>query len=401
MAEPVKIPFLPEYGGFTNAPTTSGLSGVLAGLGITPEEIAALTGSKTTQTGGAAKPSSVEYPRIYSDTEANGKIRDIFKSLLDRDPTAAELNKWRPLLIAAQKKNVSSQTYKIAGGKGVQTTLGGLDENEWLTEQLQADPAYKDELSKIALTPSSIAQKAKDKQLYMDALAAAGKDQSKIQALNQNTAYGLAISGLKNRIQTAADQAGANYDEASLMKWAQEAYDTNQDANPYTFNKFLNNKFSFTGAGYKGEALNNFNTLRDVAIANGIDINKAFGSQLPTWLNDLNKGANIDQYKQMIRDVAKIGMPEKVSKLMDQGIDLKTIYAPYQNMMENVLELPQGSITLDDPTLRAAITSEGEVPLYQFERNLRQDNRWQYTNTAKQEVSSAVNKVLKDFGFQG
>ena len=143
------------------------------------------------------------------------------------------------------------------------------------------------------------------------------------------------------------------------------------------------------------------NALRDTAIANGIDINKAFSSQLPVWLDALNKGANIEDFKNIIRGVAKIGMPEKVAKLMDQGIDLKTIYAPYQNLMENVLQLPRGSVTLDDPTLRAAITSEGEVPLYQFERNLRQDNRWQYTDSARNEVSSAVTKVLKDFGFQG
>ena len=122
---------------------------------------------------------------------------------------------------------------------------------------------------------------------------------------------------------------------------------------------------------------------------------------LPTWLEDLNKGADVESYKKLIRDVAKIGMPEKVAKLMDQGMDLDAIYSPYQSLMENVLELPRGSVTLDDATLRNAITTEGEVPLYQFERDLRKDTRWQFTKQAKDEVSNAVLGILRDFGLQG
>ena len=39
--------------------------------------------------------------------------------------------------------------------------------------------------------------------------------------------------------------------------------------------------------------------------------------------------------------------------------------------------------------------------LYDFKKALRQDNRWQYTGTAKEEVSDAALRVLRDFGFQG
>jgi hypothetical protein len=41
------------------------------------------------------------------------------------------------------------------------------------------------------------------------------------------------------------------------------------------------------------------------------------------------------------------------------------------------------------------------MSLYDFEKMLRKDNRWQYTNQAKEEVSSVAMKVLRDFGFQG
>ena len=246
-----------------------------------------------------------------------------------------------------------------------------------------------------------MAQRARDKAIYDKAIAAAGNDAQKIAQINSSSAYGLTLTTLKDKIQSAFDKVGAMYDEATLASLAKQAYDNNSDASPATFQKFIDSQTKFGTSGFKGEAAGYVNDLAKIAQANGLDLNKAFGSQLPSWLEALNKGANIEDYKKIIRDVAKIGMPEKVAKLMDQGIDLQTIYSPYKNMMESVLELPSGSITMDDPTLRDAITSEGEIPLYQFQRNLRQDSRWQYTNSAKQEVSSAVSKVLKDFGFQG
>ena len=69
--------------------------------------------------------------------------------------------------------------------------------------------------------------------------------------------------------------------------------------------------------------------------------------------------------------------------------------------MASTLELTPDSIDLNDPVLRSAITAEKEVPIYEFERALRKDNRWQYTNTAREEVSNATRKILQDFGFMG
>jgi hypothetical protein len=39
--------------------------------------------------------------------------------------------------------------------------------------------------------------------------------------------------------------------------------------------------------------------------------------------------------------------------------------------------------------------------LYDFEKDLRKDYRWQYTNNAKKEVADSTLRVLQDFGFQG
>ena len=94
-------------------------------------------------------------------------------------------------------------------------------------------------------------------------------------------------------------------------------------------------------------------------------------------------------------------MPQNVASLLDNGVDLEAVYAPYKNLMSAVLEISPETITLNDPVLRSAVAGDKEVPLYEFQRQLRKDPRWQYTNQAKEEVSDVALKVLRDFGFQG
>lgn len=124
-------------------------------------------------------------------------------------------------------------------------------------------------------------------------------------------------------------------------------------------------------------------------------------SQIQGWARRLANGEKLDTINREIRNIAKVGMPDSVKTLMDSGIDLDTIYSPYKKAMATVLEINPETISLDDSILRKAIGPTGEMPIYDFERALRQDGRWQYTNNAKKEVSDAALRVLRDFGFQG
>ena len=69
--------------------------------------------------------------------------------------------------------------------------------------------------------------------------------------------------------------------------------------------------------------------------------------------------------------------------------------------MAALLELTPDSISLDDPLLRSAYSQDKEMSLYDFQRAIRKDPRWQYTDNAREEVSNAALSVLRDFGFQG
>lgn len=141
--------------------------------------------------------------------------------------------------------------------------------------------------------------------------------------------------------------------------------------------------------------------LAKTAAANGLDLNRDFGSSIDGWMKQLSSGTDIETIKGIIRKTARLGMPDRVTTLLDQGVDLDTVYSPYKRIMASVLEINPDTITLNDPTLRSAIGQDKEMTLYEFQRSLRKDPRWQYTNNAREEVSNAALGILRDFGFQG
>jgi hypothetical protein len=382
--------------------SASGLDTLLTGLGISKEEILANL-PKTSTSNKATKPkiTLTKYPSVSSPTQATKIINDVFNSVLKRPATAAEMKKWKPLLKAAQEKNAASQSYKVKGTVGTQATTGGLEEGTWLLLQLSNDPEYADELAKIKFTDPFVIQREQEKALYEEAVTAAGGDANKLAELEASTTYGRGLKDLKDAIETARISAGAELTDDEINTLAQEAYDKGLDRERNSLNAFLDQKFKFTAEGAKGKAGEQLADLQKVAAANGLDLQKAFGAQLPTWLASINKGESIETFKKRIRDVAKIGMPQNIASLIDNGVDLDAIYSPYKNVMASVLEINPESITLNDPVLRSAITGDKELPIYEFQRQLRKDTRWQYTNQAREEVSDVALKVLRDFGFQG
>ncbi len=234
------------------------------------------------QAGGAGTPTI----DISDPTEAATYVRSAFKSVLQRDPTAAEITKYSKALQAAEKRSPK----KTVNG----VTTGGLGSPvEFLTQELQKLPEF---------------------------------------------------------VQKKADKATI----------------TTQ-------------------------------SILGTAKANGVTLNQ---TQLDAFTKRIQDGTDAKIIDNEIRSIAGLGMPEKVQKLLSQGIDLDTVYSPYKNLMASILEVNPDSIDLRDPTLRSAIGPDKETSIYDFEKTLRKDYRWQYTDNAKRDVSNVALKVLRDFGFQ-
>jgi len=141
----------------------------------------------------------------------------------------------------------------------------------------------------------------------------------------------------------------------------------------------------------------NTQSLQSVAKANGVTLSP---QEIEQYNLDIRNGKDINVIKNQIRSVAGLGRPDNIKKLLAEGTDLSTIYAPYKRTMATLLELDPESIDINDTTLQTAI-GDKELPIYEFRKLLKKDPRWQYTNNAREEVSNKVLRVLRDFGFQG
>ena len=225
---------------------------------------------------------------------------------------------------------------------------------------------------------------------------------SKIGQLKTTSAYAMGLASAKAFIEATASGLTGAMSPERLDAFAKKMYDSANDKDPNIINRELAALISYKpGTQLGGSIGGDLTTLRATARANGFDLDTSFGSNINDWLQRLAKGESIETFKNTIRGAAKLGLPDKVANLLDQGLDLKDIYAPYKNVMASVLEVAPDSISLDDKTLRMAIGPEKEMSIYDFQRTLRKDPRWQYTNNAREESSDSVLKVLRDFGFQG
>lgn len=138
-------------------------------------------------------------------------------------------------------------------------------------------------------------------------------------------------------------------------------------------------------------------SIAGLAKANGLNFSQ---DQINAFTQQIENGTDIKTIQNQIRSIAGNGMPDTVKKLLNDGVNLDVIYSPYRNAMASTLEINPASIDLNDSTLRSAIGPDKEMPIYEFERNLRKDSRWQYTNNAREKAYSAVNRILQDFGFR-
>lgn len=147
-----------------------------------------------------------------------------------------------------------------------------------------------------------------------------------------------------------------------------------------------------------------FTAFKNFAANNGIMLSDTAAAD---FANKVVAGA-VDQNTILstIRDSAANAFPAQAEKIK-QGLDLKTLADPYMQSMSRILEIPDTAIDLFDPKIRSAMAytlPDGKIgtkSIYDFEKELRQDSRWQYTNNARAEVSNSVAGVLKDFGFMG
>ncbi len=135
-----------------------------------------------------------------------------------------------------------------------------------------------------------------------------------------------------------------------------------------------------------------------------------YGMYLSRWARNnwteliLSGQQSVDSFKQFTVNNAKAKYPGLVKQL-DSGLTVNQIADPYRQSMGRLLEIDPNTIGTDSATLNRALqgttTDKGTtvMPMWKFEEELRADPRWQYTQNAKDTMSTALMKIGQDFGF--
>ena len=377
----------------TKTPITSGAGASLGGDVTTPVKKAPSKGKATTSSFDvgsfrkAEEASMTGLPKAAEDLTiqeiydlVRGKYKNVDSIFLYDDELGA-------LLKEAYTTNMNPEEFAARLGR---TDFAIRGAEEWRNRAAQKR-SYNDLLSKYE-NQLALATDPKVKAQLQD----------KIYELKTKSEYARGIDSAKSYIAKVASKAIGTLSDDQLTALATEIYDSALEQDPNKIIDKITARLSYTpGGALGGAAGQNLTALRATAAANGVDLDKQFGGQLTDWLQRLTQGESVETFKNLIRQQAKLGLPEKVAGLLDQGLDLEQIYDPYKRIMASVLEINPETIKLDDSVLRSAIGPDKEMSLYDFQRMLRKDPRWQYTDNARKETSDAALNVLRDFGFQG
>lgn len=149
-----------------------------------------------------------------------------------------------------------------------------------------------------------------------------------------------------------------------------------------------------------GEAAANVENLRQTARANGIRLGD---DTLQQWAVRLAAGEPISGFEQYVRGMAANAFPAWADRIK-AGENVEDIADPYRQQMAQTLEINPRQIDLFDPTLRQALQppqKDGQVvakPLWQFERELMQDPRFDKTDQARTKAAQFATTIAKTFG---
>jgi hypothetical protein len=148
----------------------------------------------------------------------------------------------------------------------------------------------------------------------------------------------------------------------------------------------------------------NFLEVKNFAARNGIMLSDQAAGDYATQI--VTGKLSQDTVLNSIRDSAASAFPQLADKIK-AGIDVKTLADPYIQSMSNILEIPYTSVDLFDPKIRGALAytlPDGKLAtksIYDFEKELRQDPRWEFTKNGKKAIADSTLRVLQDFGIQG
>lgn len=153
-----------------------------------------------------------------------------------------------------------------------------------------------------------------------------------------------------------------------------------------------------------GEAGEAWDKLHELTYLNGMRFSN-------TWMkNNVRSVIAGKSTIQTLEDYIRKTAAARYSSYAEQikaGMNVMDLAAPYIKATAGILELAETDVDLFNPHVAKAMTakpgldSKGgtQMPLWQFENELRNDPLWRKTNNAREGMLSVARQVAKDFGI--
>jgi hypothetical protein len=217
--------------------------------------------------------------------------------------------------------------------------------------------------------------------------------------------FELSLERRRNNINDTAEQYGIRLtpeelqfltNEARLNQW--DDADLDVKLRPY-LEATLRSGDNLTGTA------GDFQTrLSQWAQSNGLALDQ---SMIAQYVGNLTLGKQtFEDVKQDLRNTYLAGAYPAWADRIAAGADPEAIAKPYRATAASLLEIAESDVSLNDNLMKRAMQGVGAdgkpkvIPLYEFEKQIREDPRWQYTDNARQSYSTMADDLLKMFGFR-
>ena len=161
------------------------------------------------------------------------------------------------------------------------------------------------------------------------------------------------------------------------------------------------------GQGFSGVAGTNQTAISNSLVANGFDPqNDKWAKWTANQVKKIAVGdTTVEDSEDYIRRQAAGKYRAFGDEMIATGRDLTYYATPYMASMQEVLELPDSDVNLQDSYIKRAL--EGyqdekgqwkQMSTYDFEKELRSDERWKTTRNAHDAGNALLNTVLRRFG---
>lgn len=219
--------------------------------------------------------------------------------------------------------------------------------------------------------------------------------------LSDPGAWASSLADVRTQINQAATNLGFTLDAAQVEKLANDTLylSWGKGIDESLLKQHVATVGRITGVG--GEVSTTMQKLKTKAGEMGVDYTEDWFNQAAQ--STLSGQGNYATFEQSIIDAAK-SKYQAFADQIDKGMTVQAIASPYIASMGKILELNPADIKLDDPTIQRALVNYDESnkpmakPTWQFERELKQDDRYFKTNQANQDFTSLATDIARQFG---